>query len=59
MLRSGQIFWVVTMLNTLGGFVVGIIFGVILALSFPHQIHSGLAKVGLGSIGASASETVK
>ena len=44
------------MLSGLGGFIIGLVFGVILAMSFPHQLHMGLAKIGLGSVGTGAME---
>lgn len=46
----------VVMLSGLSGFVIGLVFGIVLALSYPHQLHTGLAKIGLGSIGTGAME---
>ena len=45
------------MLNAPGDFVLGVVLGLYLGLAFPHEMHSGLTRVGLGSILPGGVET--
>jgi xanthosine utilization system XapX-like protein len=47
------------MLNTVVAFVVGLLVGLFIALSYPAPLHHALAKVGLGSVEQSASTSTK
>lgn len=44
------------MLRLLIGLVLGALLGMYIALTYPHQLHSALAHVGLDSWGTSDGE---